>query len=199
MSPLRSEVEGRDMAHQVMVEPSEDVELLLSLVRADASAFRSHVWIPDWTARFRPVAAALGELKATTAYLDGEVAVLGSDGVTSFARLQDALSKNRSGDLVYFVFDLLHLDGCDLRPLPLLERKAALKKLLGRRRAAGPIRYSDHVEGQGGGASSCSGCARSSGRIRPLPRCHEITAAARAGRRPASWPRSPTRTGRLTM
>jgi hypothetical protein len=60
------------------------------------------------------------------------------------------LSKGRSGDLVYFVFDLLHLDGLDLHSLPLTERKAALNKLLGRRRDAGPIRYSDHVQGQGG-------------------------------------------------
>jgi hypothetical protein len=41
MSPLRSEVEGREMAHQVMVEPSKGAELLLALVRADASAIRS--------------------------------------------------------------------------------------------------------------------------------------------------------------
>jgi bifunctional non-homologous end joining protein LigD len=103
----------------------------------------------DWTARFRPIAVALSELKATTAYLDGEVAVLGPDGVTSFARLQDALSKSRSSNLVYFVFDLLHLDGLDLRPLPLVERKAALKKLLSRRLSTGPIRYCDHVDDQG--------------------------------------------------
>jgi bifunctional non-homologous end joining protein LigD len=104
----------------------------------------------DWTARFRPIAAALASLPVKTAYLDGEIAVLGPDGVTSFAALQDALSKGHSADLVYFAFDLLHLDGLDLTPLPLIERKAALKKLLGRRRGAGLIRYSDHVQGQGG-------------------------------------------------
>jgi bifunctional non-homologous end joining protein LigD len=104
----------------------------------------------DWTARFRPIAMALASLPVKTAYLDGEVAVLGPDGVTSFAALQDALSKGHAADLVYFAFDLLHLDGLDLTPLPLIERKAALKKLLGRRRGAGPIRYSDHVQGQGG-------------------------------------------------
>jgi bifunctional non-homologous end joining protein LigD len=64
--------------------------------------------------------------------------------------LQDVLSKGHSGDLLYFAFDLLHRDGLDLTPLPLIERKAALKKLLGRRRGAGPIRYSDHVQGKGG-------------------------------------------------
>jgi bifunctional non-homologous end joining protein LigD len=103
----------------------------------------------DWTARFRPIAVALADVPGTTAYLDGEVVVLGPDGVTSFAALQDALSKGRSGDLVYFVFDLLHLNGLDLRPLPLVERKAALKRLLGRQRRGGLIRFSDHVQGQG--------------------------------------------------
>ena len=104
----------------------------------------------DWTARFRPIAAALAGLPVTTAYLDGEIAVLGPDGVTSFAALQDALSKGHSGELVYFVFDLLHLDGLDLGPLPLLERKAAVQKLLNRRRGAtGPVRFCDHVQGQG--------------------------------------------------
>jgi hypothetical protein len=75
--------------------------------------------------------------------------VLGPDGVLSFAALQDALWKSRSGDLVYLAFDLFHLDGLDLRPLPLIERKVALKKLLGGRRVADSIRYSDHVRGQG--------------------------------------------------
>ena len=87
----------------------------------------------DWTTRFHSIAEALGDLPVKVAYLDGEVAVLGTDGVTSFAALQD----------------LLYLGGLDLRPLPLLARKTALKKLLGRRRAAGPIRFSDHVQGQG--------------------------------------------------
>jgi bifunctional non-homologous end joining protein LigD len=103
----------------------------------------------DWTARFRPIATSLASLPVKTVYLDGEVAVLGPDGVTSFAALQDALSKGHAGDLVYFAFDLLHLDGLDLTPLPLIERKATLKKLLARRRRGGSIHYSDHVQGQG--------------------------------------------------
>jgi bifunctional non-homologous end joining protein LigD len=56
----------------------------------------------DWTARFRPIATAPASLSVKTAYLDGEVAVLGPDGVTNFAALQDALSKGHSADLVYF-------------------------------------------------------------------------------------------------
>jgi bifunctional non-homologous end joining protein LigD len=87
----------------------------------------------DWTARFRPIAAALAVPKIRAAYLDGEIAVLGEDGVTSFAALQDALSRGQAQRLTYHVFDLLHLNGRDLAGLP----------------KRGPVRYSDHVEGQG--------------------------------------------------
>ncbi len=79
----------------------------------------------DWTVRFRPIAAALALPKIRAAYLDGEIAVLGEDGVTSFAALQDALSRGQTHRLSYHVFDLLHLDGRDLTGLPLIERKAA--------------------------------------------------------------------------
>src|SRR5262249_29526756 len=101
----------------------------------------------DWTARFPAVAAAAAKLKAERALLDGEVAVLDAGGVSHFQSLQEALSLKRTADLVYYAFDLLHLDGRDLRNLPLAERKAVLARLL---RGSGPTnRYSDHVEGRG--------------------------------------------------
>jgi bifunctional non-homologous end joining protein LigD len=68
----------------------------------------------DWTARFPGFAAALAKLRARSAYLDGEVAVLDDIGVSDFGALQEALSERRAGGFVYFVFDLLHLDGRDL-------------------------------------------------------------------------------------
>jgi bifunctional non-homologous end joining protein LigD len=55
----------------------------------------------DWTARFRPIAATLAVPKIRAAYLDGEIAVLGADGVTSFAALQDALSRGGAERLTY--------------------------------------------------------------------------------------------------
>jgi bifunctional non-homologous end joining protein LigD len=103
----------------------------------------------DWTARFRPVADALAALRVRTAYLDGEITVLGADGVTSFAALQEALKRSQNNRLTYHVFDLLHLDGRDLTPLPLTERKRILAQLLARLPAKGPVRYSDHVQDQG--------------------------------------------------
>jgi len=99
----------------------------------------------DWTKEFPQVARALGRLRVGTALLDGEVAALLPDGRTSF----QALQKRSDGatPLVYFVFDLLHLDGWDLRPVGLEERKRVLRHLL----AGGPeaLRFSDHVRGQG--------------------------------------------------
>jgi ATP-dependent DNA ligase len=63
----------------------------------------------DWTARFRPIAAALAVPKIRAAYLDGEIAVMGENGVTSFAALQDALSRGQGERLTFHVFDLLLL------------------------------------------------------------------------------------------
>ena len=70
------------------------------------------------------------------------------NGTTSFQALQNALSTNRQGQLVYFVFDLLHLDGQDLTGATLEARKSALETLIGTGRD-GAIRYSTHVVGQG--------------------------------------------------
>jgi ATP-dependent DNA ligase len=69
------------------------------------------------------------------------------DGVTSFARIQNAAERQGDADLVYFVFDLLHLDGRNLLPLPLAEGKAGLAALLERSEDA--IRYREHQVGQG--------------------------------------------------
>jgi bifunctional non-homologous end joining protein LigD len=103
----------------------------------------------DWTARYRPIAEVLPKLRAKAAYLDGEITVVGEDGVTDFTALQNALSQRQPERLVYFVFDLLHLDGRDLRQLGLLERKKALAKLLAKQPKGGQVRYADHVTGQG--------------------------------------------------
>jgi bifunctional non-homologous end joining protein LigD len=103
----------------------------------------------DWTASFRPIAEALAVPKIRAAHLDGEIAVMGEDGVTSFAALQDAPSRGQGGRLTYHIFDLLHLDGRDLTGLPLIERKALLAPLLAHLPKGSPVCYSDHVQGQG--------------------------------------------------
>ncbi len=104
----------------------------------------------DWTKRFATIAAAVGRLPCRQALIDGEAAVLLPDGTTSFSALQNALEGEEMGGMADFAFDLLHLDGQDLTKLPLVERKAALARLIkGAGAAADPIRYSDHIEGAG--------------------------------------------------
>jgi bifunctional non-homologous end joining protein LigD len=100
----------------------------------------------DWTRAFPPVVEAASKLKVKSALIDGEVAMVLPDGRTSFQALQNAGASGAT--LVYFVFDLLFHDGRPLDTLPLEDRKARLRALVGRR-ASGRIRYADHVEGRG--------------------------------------------------
>jgi len=100
----------------------------------------------DWTAEFPTVVAAVAALPCERALLDGEVAAVLADGRTSFQALQNAFSGD-GANLAYFVFDLLRVDRDDLTALPLIERKARLQKLLGKKPRV--LRYSDHVEGSG--------------------------------------------------
>src|SRR5690606_20694908 len=71
------------------------------------------------------------------------------DGVTRFADLQRALSEQSHDAHVYFAFDLLHVQGLDLRPLPLEQRKQALAELLPLEARPGRVRLSEHTVGQG--------------------------------------------------
>ncbi|WP_114946506.1 non-homologous end-joining DNA ligase [Microvirga calopogonii] len=101
----------------------------------------------DWTARFPELAEAFTRFGRSGTVLDGEIVKLAESGVSSFAALQDALSKEQTADLVYVAFDLLFLDGEDLRGLPLEERKRRLSKLLAK--APATIRVSEHRVGGG--------------------------------------------------
>ncbi|PWJ85567.1 ATP-dependent DNA ligase LigD phosphoesterase module /ATP-dependent DNA ligase LigD polymerase module [Pseudaminobacter salicylatoxidans] len=99
----------------------------------------------DWTERFgERIPKALAMLDCGNAIIDGEIVVLADNGVSSFSALQAALSEGRSERLVYYLFDLLFLDGKDLRSEPLVERKAKLQNLLGNTDGNGVLRFSEH-------------------------------------------------------
>ena len=83
----------------------------------------------DWTSRFKKVADDAWHIKAGSAIVDGEVVVPAADGTTDFSVLQNEL-KGRSSSIVLVAFDLLYLNGRDLRKLPLFQRKAELKKII---------------------------------------------------------------------
>ena len=104
----------------------------------------------DWTHRMRAVAAALEALPVDQAVLDGELVVLDDKGQTSFSSLQAAFEKGEAATLTFFAFDLLHLDGKNLRGLPLHIRKALLEPLMARAQASSPssqlIQFSQHLQ-----------------------------------------------------
>jgi bifunctional non-homologous end joining protein LigD len=101
----------------------------------------------DWTQKYPPIAKAVAALGVRQAYLDGELCGVGPDGISSFNIVQLASDGGNAAALVFFLFDLMHLDGEDLTARPLIERKARLAELLSD--VHSPLQYSDHQIGQG--------------------------------------------------
>ena len=95
----------------------------------------------DWTHKYPSIA------EAVASHLDGELCGVGPDGITSFSIVQLASDSGNAAALVFFLFDLLHLDGEDLRPRPLIERKQRLSALLAN--APSSLHYSNHQLGHG--------------------------------------------------
>ena len=84
----------------------------------------------DWSDKYPAMQTPLAAVRAKTAYLDGELCGVGADGLPSFAETQAATDGERGARLVFYAFDLLHLDGRDTAGLPLLERKALLQPIV---------------------------------------------------------------------
>jgi ATP-dependent DNA ligase len=98
----------------------------------------------DWTHRFPAITQAALKIRAESFYIDGEGAVCADNGMAVFDRLH---SKGYDEQAHLFAFDLLELDGIDIRPLPLWERKQRLRKLISRRKSG--IVYNEHIEDDG--------------------------------------------------
>ena len=128
----------------------------------------------DWTDRLPAVAKAVGQLYVESALVDGELVALDKDGISSFPALQAALSHGRDQNLVFYLFDLLHLDGWDLRGCALRDRKDRLKGL---DTWHGMLRYSDHHEGDAARMRQAACKMKLEGII-----CKKADAAYRSGR-----------------
>ncbi|TWC05047.1 bifunctional non-homologous end joining protein LigD [Bradyrhizobium macuxiense] len=100
----------------------------------------------DWTKRFSAIAKAFGI--PGQAIIDGEIVVV-HEGRTNFSELQAELARGRQDRLLYYAFDLLWLDGQDLRKLPQIERKSMLRGLFDAYELSPPLLYSEHLEGDG--------------------------------------------------
>ncbi len=100
----------------------------------------------DWTSRLKALAAEVGALGLGSAWLDGEIVILGDKGTTDFQALQNAFERSRVEDIQYFVFDLPFFQDHDLRQVPLAERRALLREVLAVP-VATRVRYSEAFEG----------------------------------------------------
>lgn len=107
----------------------------------------------EMTPQYPELASMAKQINAKEAILDGEIVALDEQGVPRFQLLQNKLrirsgsyAKARSAQILYFAFDLLYVDGYDLMPCPVIERKAKLEQIL---RPSSFLKYSDHVEGDG--------------------------------------------------
>src|SRR5205807_8031857 len=101
----------------------------------------------DWTRKYPTIAAGVEALPARQAYLDGELCGVRPDGTTSFSLIQNASDTGNGDALVFFVFDLLYLDGEALSARSLTERKERLRALLSG--VTSPLQFSDHQIGRG--------------------------------------------------
>ncbi|MCP2226123.1 bifunctional non-homologous end joining protein LigD [Pseudomonas silensiensis] len=84
----------------------------------------------DWTHKLPKQAEALAALGLESAWLDGEMVVANEQGVPDFQALQNAFESNRSGNILYYLFDMPYLNGVDLREVPVEERRVALATVL---------------------------------------------------------------------
>lgn len=136
--------EGEDWVHEIKY----DGYRMLAAIGGGAVRINTRRGL-DWTDKFQPLVRPLLDLPLASALFDGEVAVADKDGRTDFGALQDRMAEGKGRGIGFYLFDLLFLDGEDLRKRPLLERKAKLAALLADQPRTGPLFYSDHVVGNG--------------------------------------------------
>ncbi len=102
----------------------------------------------DWTSRLKSLARVIERMNWNETWLDGEIVMFDSNGVSNFQRLQNAFDANETQHIVYMLFDLPYYEGNDLRSLPLAQRRALLRRLLNGVPEAsnGTLRFSEHID-----------------------------------------------------
>jgi bifunctional non-homologous end joining protein LigD len=135
--------QGEDWLHEIKF----DGYRMLCRVEGGKVRFISRNGL-DWTGKLPELAQATAELPVKNAMLDGEVVSLKADGTSSFQTLQNGFERGATGDLVYYAFDILHIDGRDVTRVPLEERKEILRSVISKSHHD-TIRYSDYLQGAG--------------------------------------------------
>ena len=131
--------EGSKWIHEIKYDGYR-TELIVENGQARAFTRRGY----DWSHRYRRIVDTASALSIENAIIDGEVVVLGKTGLPDYQALERELGKPNSERLIFYAFDLLHLNGRDLREQPLSKRKAALGKLL--KKTAPTLTFADHLD-----------------------------------------------------
>ena len=134
--------EGKHWIHEIKHDGYR-CQVLLERGKARVFSRNGH----DWTDRYPAIVRAAANLRCKTAILDGEAIVQDRNGASDFDSLRSAM-RWRSHEITLYAFDLLHLDGHDLRPRTLLERRAQLERLV-LADAESRIQFSEQFDGDG--------------------------------------------------
>jgi bifunctional non-homologous end joining protein LigD len=144
--------QGEGWAHELKLDGYR-IQILIRTDDKEATEKRTAKLLTrkglDWTARMPDIADAAAKLNVESAILDGEAVALDNRGVSNFADLQAAFHEGRQRYITYFAFDLLHLNGHNLRGLPLSDRKRLLKDLLRNSGDQSPSKFSEDLEADG--------------------------------------------------
>ena len=132
--------EGDDWIHEVKFDGYR-TQLVIDKGKVTAFSRRGL----DWSDRYPGVIAAAKDLPVKSAILDGETVIMDKDGVSDFSALIKAVHK-KSEAIAFVAFDLLHMDGIDLRKEPLIRRRDLLRELIP---DDGSIQFSDHFVASG--------------------------------------------------
>ncbi|MBP0439123.1 RNA ligase family protein [Tianweitania sediminis] len=133
--------EGGEWIHEIKYD---GYRTQIAIGNGECHAFTRNGY--DWSLKYRNICARALELGVQSAILDGEVIILGTEGHPDFKALRSAITTAQER-LVFVAFDLLHLDGHDLRRMHLVERRALLEDLVPE---DGPIQFSASHEGDAG-------------------------------------------------
>ncbi len=139
-SLVQTPPKGDDWLHEIKYDGYR-TELIIENGQARAHTRRG----ADWSTKYRPIVDAAATLPVKTAIIDGEIVAFEPDGRATIEAFRAALS-SYPGALFFMGFDLLHLDGQDMREIPCIDRRARLEGLVAGNAA---IRFSEHVEGNG--------------------------------------------------
>jgi bifunctional non-homologous end joining protein LigD len=141
-SPVDQPPEGKPWIHEIK---HDGYRSQVVIERDKARVYSRNGY--EWSDRYPSIVHAASSLRCKSAIIDGEAIVQDGNGASDFESLQSAL-RSRPHRIILYAFDLLHLDGKDLRLETLAERRAKLKTLVGDD-AASRIQFSEEFEGDG--------------------------------------------------